>query len=83
MDFILPVSEVRKRLPALVKLIKKEEKNLIITKNGRPVAVMITPEMLETLEILSNPGLMASLKRVEAGIAKGRVYTHEEVFKGV
>jgi antitoxin YefM len=83
MDFILPVSEVRRRLPALVKLIKKEEKNLIITKNGKPVAVMITPEMLETLEILSDPKLMAALKRAEAGVAKGRVYTHEEVFKGV
>lgn len=82
MDFILPVSEVRRRLPALVKIIKKEEKNLIITKNGKPVAVMITPEMLETLEILSDANLMAKLKRAEADVAKGRVYTHAEVFKG-
>lgn len=83
MDFILPVSEVRKKLPGLMKLMKKTEKKVIITKNGKPAAVLITPEELETLEIMADPELMQSLLKGMEDIEQGRFKTHEEVFKGV
>ena len=83
MDIIMPVSEVRSKLASLVKRIKKEDKQLILTKNGRPAAVMITPEALETLEIMADRKLMVSIAKGLDDAEKGRVYTHEEVFKGV
>ena len=83
MDIILPVSEVRSRLASLVKRIKKEDKQLIVTKNGRAAAVMISPEALETLEIMADKKLLSSILRGLEDADKGRLYTHREVFKGV
>ena len=83
MDIIMPVSEVRNKLPSLVKKIRKEGKNLIITRNGRPAAVLITPEELETLEIMADKKLLLSIAKAQEDIVKGRLYTHEEVFKNV
>ena len=83
MDIIKPVSEVRSKLPSLVKRIKKEGKHLVITKNGRPAAVMITPEELETLEIMADKELMEKIARGTEDIKKGRFRTFEEVFKDV
>ena len=58
-------------------------KYLIITKNGRAEAVVMTPEELETLEIKADPKLMQSLIRAQADLKAGRVYSHAEVFKNV
>jgi prevent-host-death family protein len=83
MDIIMPVSEVRSKLASLVKRIKKEDKQLILTKNGRAAAVMMTPEAVETLEIMADRKLLASIARGMEDLEKGRVYTHKEVFKNV
>ncbi len=83
MDIIKPVSEVRQNLPALLKRINREGKHLVITKNGRPTAVMITPEELETLEIMADKELMEKIERGAEDIKNGRFRTFEEVFKDV
>lgn len=36
--------------------------------------------LMETLDILSDPKAIGSLKRANADIEAGRVYTHTEVF---
>ena len=83
MDYIMPISEVRGKLPELIKKIARFGKHLIITKNGKPEAVMITPEELETLEIKSDPKLLQSIVNAEYDIKKGNLYAHNEVFKNV
>ena len=79
----MPVSEVRSKLASLVKRIKKEDKQLILTKNGRAAAVMMTPEAVETLEIMADRKLLASIARGMEDLENGRVYAHKEVFKNV
>jgi prevent-host-death family protein len=83
MDIILPVSEVRGKLPKLVKQIREEGRHLIITKNGRAAAVMISPEELETLEIMSDKKLLASIVRGQDDAKAGRLFTHKDIFKNV
>ena len=83
MDYIMPISEVRGKLPELIKKIAGFGKHLIITKNGKPEAVMITPEELETLEIKSDPDLLRSILNAENDIKKGNIYSHDEIFKNV
>ena len=83
MDLIMPVSEVRGKLSSLVKRLKKEGKHLVLTKNGRAAAVMISPEELETLEIMANRSLLSSISRGIEDMEKGRLYSHKDVFKGV
>jgi len=83
MDYIVPISEVRGRLPELIKKIAEAGKHLIITKNGRAKAVMVTPEELETLEVKADRKLMRSIQRGLDDIKAGRLHTHASVFKDV
>ena len=81
MDYIIPISEARARLPELVKKISHIGKRFIITRNGRPEAVIMSPEELETLEIKADRKLMQSLIRAEEDTRAGRLYSHKDLFK--
>ncbi|MBI2891709.1 MAG: type II toxin-antitoxin system Phd/YefM family antitoxin [Nitrospirae bacterium] len=82
MDRILPVSYVRAHLPSLVAdLGRKKRGRVIITRNGRPSAVLVSPEEIETLEILADKRLMLSLLRAEEEERAGRLVEHEAVFR--
>ena len=83
MDYIVPVSEARAKLPALLKKIHSFGKHLVLTKNGRAQAVVISPEELETLEIKASSVLMRSLIRAQEDIKAGKLYSHADVFKNV
>ena len=81
MDYILPVSEARAKLPQLIKKLGELGKHLIITKNGRAEAVLMSPEELETLEVKSDPKLMRAIIQGLEDAKSGRIYSHAEVFK--
>ena len=83
MDYIVPISEARGKLPELIKKIAHAGKHLIITKNGRAEAVMVTPEELETLEIKADRKLMQSIQRGLEGLKGGKLYSHKDVFGDV
>ena len=83
MDYIMPISEARGKLSELVKKISRLHKRLIITRHGRPEAVLLSPEELETLEIKADRELLQSILRAEEDIKEGRLYTHEDVFGGI
>lgn len=83
MDYIVPISEARGRLPELIKKIAAMGKHLIITRNGRAAAVMISPEELETLEVKANPELLKAIVRGDEDARAGRLYSHKDVFKDV
>jgi PHD/YefM family antitoxin component YafN of YafNO toxin-antitoxin module len=81
-DYMVPVSEARGNLHALIKKVSMQ-KHFIITRNGKAEAVMLTPEELETLEIKADKKLLQSILRAEEDIQKDRLYSHSEVFKNV
>ena len=83
MDYIMPISEVRGKLSEIVKKIAHMEKHLIITRNGKAEAVLLSPEELETLEIKADHKLLRSILRAEEDIQKGRLYSHQNIFKDV
>lgn len=83
MDYIVPISEARGRLPELIKKISSVGKRLIITRNGRAEAVMMSPEELETLEIMADQKLLRSILRAEEDIRDGKFYSHKDIFKNV
>jgi antitoxin YefM len=60
----------------VVDRLEREHGRVVITKHGRPAAVMLSPEDLESLEetlaILSDPELMAELRQADAEVAAGR-----------
>jgi len=72
----LPLADVKNRLSEVVERLEREHGRVVITKHGRPAAVMLSVEDLqsleETLEILSDPALMRSIRRAEREAASGK-----------
>ena len=65
-------SYVRAHLPEMVAFVGKRRRGrVIITRNGTASAVLVSPEELETLEILADKNLMLSLLKGE-GDARAR-----------
>jgi antitoxin YefM len=85
MPKVLPISEVKARLPELVAGVQEREEKIIVTRNGRPAVVLLNVDEYErlkaTLEILSDPELMRQIqasRKFYASRAKGLSF--EEVF---
>ena len=81
----LPISEVKTRLPELVKGVSERDDEIVITRNGRPAAIIVSLDeyegLRETLEILGDPKLMAQIRRGEAYFRHGgKGLTIDEVF---
>lgn len=72
----MPLADVKNRLSEVVERLEREHGRVIITKHGRPAAVVMSIEDLEgleeTLDILSDPALMRRIKKAEAEIAAGQ-----------
>ncbi|MDD5544275.1 MAG: type II toxin-antitoxin system Phd/YefM family antitoxin [Acidobacteriia bacterium] len=82
MTKIAPVSFVRAHLPEMVASLGKNKRDrVVITKNGAPSAVLVSPEELETLEILADKRLMLSLLKAEEDERANRLVEHEGIFK--
>jgi antitoxin YefM len=71
----VPLAEVKNRLSQVVDRLEREHGRVVITKHGRPAAVMLSLEDLESLEetlaILSDPELMAAIGEADAEVATG------------
>jgi antitoxin YefM len=82
---ILPISEVKARLPELVTGVEEREEEVIVTRNGKPAARLINyaeyERLKETLDVLSDRDLMRQIRSSLKEIAAGkRALTFEEVF---
>jgi len=66
MTTTLPLADVRDRLSPIVSSVETTHERVVITKNGRPSAVLISYEDLEsleeTLEILSDCGVAQAIR---------------------
>lgn len=76
MSETLPLAEIKARLSEIVDLIEEQHERVTLTRNGRPAAVLISPEDLEaledTLDLLSNPEAVREIGRARADIARGK-----------
>lgn len=81
----LAISEARAKLTQLVNAVDKRFERFTITNHGKGKAVLISNDeyesLLETVEILSDPKLMAAIKKGDQDIKAGRTLTMGEVFK--
>src|SRR5579859_3705916 len=72
----LPLADVKNRLSEVVEKVASQHDRVTITRNGRPAAVLVSPDDLESLEetlaILSSPKELAALRRGLADLESGR-----------
>lgn len=71
----LPISEVKMKLAELVAGLERGDEEVIVTRNGRPAAVLLAADayeaLRETLTILSDPEAVAQIRRTQAYFASG------------
>lgn len=79
----LPLSEIKAKLSEVVDEIVTTQERVTVTRNGRPVAVLLSTDDLEaieeTLAILSDPAAMREIEQGRAAIASGDVATKDEI----
>ena len=81
----LPLSEAKSQLSGLVEEVRALEEQVVITRNGRPAAVLVSAEEFErwkeTIEVRGDAALM---KEIRAGLRrlksrKARLYALQEL----
>ena len=81
----LSLSEAKMKLSELIEKVQSTDAEVVITKNGRPAAVLVSPDEFEgwreTITITSDEDLMAEIKKgISALKKKTNVYTLDELF---
>jgi prevent-host-death family protein len=75
MSETLPLSSVKARFSELVGRVAREQDRVVVTRNGIPVAVLISPDDLEsleeTLEVMSDPELVAQMRESQEELERG------------
>ena len=75
------------KLSALVEALGTTDEEIVITKNGYPAAVLVSPDEFEgwreTLSIHDDPGLLNEIKEGLTALKKGQAahYTLDELFE--
>ena len=81
---IIPITKVKKDLLDIVKEMVNEDSTITVTKNGRAVGIMMSPDryeaLLETIEILGNPEIVKALAASSKDFKSGRIYSHRDVW---
>jgi antitoxin YefM len=75
MSETLPFSEVKAHLSKVADRVEREHERIVVTRNGRPSFVLLSPDDLasleETLEILQDDELVESLRTSRRQAAAG------------
>lgn len=71
----LPLSHVKAHLSEIADRVEGQHDRVVVTRKGRPAAVLVSPEDLESLEetlaVLSDPQLMRQIRKSEAELKRG------------
>ncbi len=71
----LPLATVKNRFSELVDRVNREHGRVVVTRNGVPAVVLVSVEELEgleeTLEIMSEPELMTSIRAADKEVDEG------------
>lgn len=82
-----PLRVVRDHLSEFVDRAEREHERVVLTRNGRPAAVLIGYEDLaaleETLDILGDPNAQKELAQAEEAVASGDVVQGVEAVRGL
>ncbi|MGL5863467.1 MAG: type II toxin-antitoxin system Phd/YefM family antitoxin [Phycicoccus sp.] len=72
-----PLRQVRDHLSEVVDRVEREHERVTVTRNGRPAAVILSPDDLaqleETLSVLGDPEALADIREADAAYAAGDV----------
>ena len=80
---IVPFTEARAHLTELLDDVEARHEHIVITRKGRPAAIVVSPEewdaIEETLDILQDESTLQALRESEEDVNNGRLYSLDEV----
>jgi len=81
----VPFSDARARLSELLDEVRGSQEHVVITRNGRPVALLMSLDeyesLEETIEVLSDEDLMEQLRQSEEDVKAGRLVDLDDLLK--
>lgn len=79
----LPLAEVKAKLSEMVDRVEHTHDRITVTRNGRPAAVLISPDELEsledTLDLLSDSAALAQLRDAQSAVEAGDYLTGDDL----
>ena len=82
MSVTVSITDAREHLSDLVDRIRREHQRFVLTRNKKPVAILMSVEDLEsleeTLEVLQDPELVDSIRRSRKEAARGEKFALED-----
>ena len=79
MDKIVGISEFRKSIASIINEVFKGSK-YVIMQRSKPKAVIMSPEEVETLEVMADKELLEDIKSAKREILNRDFVTYEEFF---
>jgi antitoxin YefM len=83
MSETLPLAEVKAKLSEMVDRVEHQHDRITVTRNGRPAAVLMSPDDLasleDTLDLLSDPTAMAEIAEARREAKTGKTLTAVEL----
>ena len=80
------LSEAKAKLSSLLDSVERHDEEVVITRNGRAAAVLVSPDDLEswkeTTTVRADTDLVAEIRRGLAALKRGKakLYTLDELF---
>ena len=82
---VIPLADAKARLSAVLNEVRDTHDRVVITRNGRPEAVIMSVSDLEaledTLDLLSTAGALDEIRAAEAEIAHGEAIGADELHR--
>ena len=81
MDKTIGISELRKTISSKVKEVHEDRSRYIIIQRSKSKAVLMSPEEVETLEIMADKETLNEIKQAKEDIRKGRFVSYEKFLR--
>jgi antitoxin YefM len=77
----LPLAHIKAHLSEIVDRVEQQHDRVVLTRNGRPAAILVSPDDLaaleDTLDLLSDPSALKEINQGRQEIAQGHVLNAE------
>lgn len=73
-------STLRNQMAHALREVGARRKFMLVTRNGKPVSVLVNLDFFEDLLAANSPRYVKSIREARQDYRKGRVFSHDQVF---